>query len=217
MSENQIGIKFFNKSEHKVMFDSGKLFTRHVSYYREKEAELGEGRGDSTEGVLEYKDPNYRLTVSIPLLSDQHIFSFALMKDEWYEVEEGKIHIHIPAETSQYFLNNYGKFFSIFKVSDLIDALNNKIIDNNYLAYMTHFKVDYVPEYTLNSGERFAKLNAMMDEIETLENDYNRGKPLLDNFYKEYMGAKSTKHQLENEMRVVIGIWSKEPSVLNLK
>ena len=40
--------------------------------------------------------------------------------------------------------------------------------------------------------------------------------PLMDELLREYMGIKSNEHALEKEMRIVLGVFSKEPNILDL-
>ena len=231
MSE-RIGIKFFKEKNHKEMFDSGQLYSRHISYYREQEAELGDGRGDSNEGLLECNIPTRGLSiqtsagdiikplsemnVSMPILEDQHIFSFMVLREKWCDINKDVFHFRIPEENSRYFIEKYGRYYSIFNIDKLINALKKTDLPGGEMAYFTHFKVDYVDDETLKSPVRFNELNELMDRIEKLENNYAEGKLLLDLFLKQYMGLKSRSHSLENEMRIVLGIFSKEPNVLTL-
>ena len=54
--ENNLGfgIKFFREEEHKKLFESGRIFSNPISYYRKHRKELGRGRGDSNEGILTF-------------------------------------------------------------------------------------------------------------------------------------------------------------------
>ena len=76
--------------------------------------------------------------------------------------------------------------------------------------------MNYVDDAYLVGHQTFDKINELIDKIGNCNDDYEKGKPLLDELYKEYMGIKSKRHSLENEMRIVLGIFSKEPHDLNL-
>lgn len=235
IEKNKIGfgIKFFKKQEHKKMFDEGKLFSNSISYYRKNEKELGKGRGDSNEGILSVKptqanqvnlhDLEGKListgmvsNISVPILEEQHIFSFIYLEENWYEVTSDEFRLKIPKVIFDYFFQNYGEYFSIFSIDKLISRLNNKILESGDLAYVTHFKVEYVDEQFLESEKRWVELNGLMDEIESLINNFEKGKPKLDVFMKGYMGMKSKKYRLENEMRIVLGVFSNYSSLIDL-
>lgn len=226
------GIKFFKEQKHKEIFDSGKIYSNPISYYRKNEKALGTGRGDLNEGILSVfleKKPQIKFetekgetftgeltNINIPILEEQHIFSFIHLEKEWYEIGENEIRIKIPQYISNYFFENYGNYYSLFSVDSLIHRLNNTILEDGSLAYINHFKVDYVDEKYLSSEERFKKLNELMDKLECLENDYEIGKPFFDEFYKKYMGIKARKYNLEHEMRIILGVNSSQPSTIQL-
>lgn len=203
------------------MFDEEKLFSNSISYYRKNEKELGRGRGDSNEGILSVKLPQAiqvklddlegkLISISVPILEDQHIFSFTYLEENWYEVTSDEPRLKMPKDIFDYLFKNYGEYFSIFSIDKLISRLNNN------LAYMTHFKVEYVDEQFLESEKRWVELNGLMDEIENLINNFEKGKPKLDVFMKKYMGMKSKKYCLENEMRIVLGVFSNYSSLIDL-
>lgn len=227
-----VGIKFFSCQEHKETFDQGKLFTRHIGFYRENSESLGARRGDSNEGVLrcsfpsdgillqtesgEVIKPVGDITVTQQPIDDQHIFSFMILPEEWRVIKGNSVEIRIPQETSEYFFKEYGSYYSPFLVDNLLGALKNKLLPTGMFAYRTHFKVGYFGEEYLRSVERSEKINKLIDQIETAGDDYETANQLFDVFYKAYMGEKSIKNVLENEMRVVLNVFSRDPSVLDL-
>ena len=73
--------------------------------------------------------------------------------------------------------------------------------------------MEYVEDADLKLSTRFINFNNELDILGKFETDYTKGKPLLDNFYQEYMGKKSKKYELENEMRIILGIWNDNSAI----
>ncbi|MBK0084287.1 hypothetical protein IAE51_10300 [Lactococcus sp. S64] len=114
-----------------------------------------------------------------------------LLEKEWLTFSENNISFKIPKEILDYFRKNYGEYFSVFCVEDLLKSLNNIKLKNGCLGYFSHFKVEYVDEYYLTSSERFRKISNKVDRVTELDNnDFDKGFPILIDILKEYMGVK---------------------------
>ncbi|XHB95848.1 hypothetical protein AAFF39_03295 [Lactococcus garvieae] len=140
-----------------------------------------------------------------------------LLEKEWVTFTEENFSFKIPKEISEYFRKNYGEYFSVFRVDVLINSLNNTLLKNGRLGYVSHFKVDYVDDSYITSNERFTKISNKIDQVCELENDFERGFPLLLDIYKEYMGEKSNKYSKEHEVRIILGDDSPFSSINELK
>lgn len=226
----KLGIKFFKEKSHKDMFDRGEIYSRNVGYYRENADDLGDGRGDINEGILKMEFDKQKVniktekgedvnlvsnpTITQELIPDIHIFSFVLLRKEWFEIDENKVKLKIPKNICRYFFENYGKYYSIFNVDTIIWKLNNKVYDNGNLAYCTHFPIQYISKEELLGEKRFASIQKKLDRLEHLE--YEEGNNVFREFLKEYIGQKSCDYSIENEMRIVLSVFYRGAYVTKL-